>query len=77
MDGPRNCPTEWGKSYRERHISYDIIYMWTLKKKLYNEPIYKTNRITNVENTLLITKGENKLGDWDWHMYIIIYEIDN
>ena len=39
--------------------------MWNLKKKLYNEPIYKTNRITNVENKLLITKGENKLGDWD------------
>ena len=71
MDGPRNCPTEWGKSYRERHISYDIIYMWNLKKKLYNEPIYKTNRITNVENKLLITKAENKLGDWDWHMYIL------
>ena len=34
MDGPRNCPTEWGKSYRERHISYDIIYMWNLKKKI-------------------------------------------
>ena len=39
--------------------------MWNLKKKLYNELIYKTNRITDVENKLLITKGENKLGDWD------------
>ena len=32
-DGPREHPNEWNKSDRERQISYDIIYMWNLKKK--------------------------------------------
>ena len=27
---------------RERQISYDFSYMWNLKKKWYNELIYKT-----------------------------------
>ena len=42
MDGPRDCHTEWSKSARERQISYDIAYMWNLKKNGTNEPIYKT-----------------------------------
>ena len=42
MDGPKDCHTEWGKSDRERQISYDIAYMWNLKKNGTNEPIYKT-----------------------------------
>ena len=32
MNGPRDCHTEWSKSDRERQISYDITYMWYLKK---------------------------------------------
>ena len=43
MDGPRDCHTEWSKSDTERQISYDITYMWNLKKKKgTNELIYKT-----------------------------------
>ena len=34
VDVPRDCHTEWGKSDRERQISYDIIYTWNLKKKM-------------------------------------------
>ena len=30
-DGPRGCHTKWNKS--EKDISYDISYMWNLKKK--------------------------------------------
>ena len=41
IDGPRDCHTEWSKSDRERQVSYDIIYMWTLKKGT-NELTYKT-----------------------------------
>ena len=33
MNGPRDYHTKWSKSDRERQISYDIIYMWDLKKK--------------------------------------------
>ena len=32
MDGPRDDHTKWSKSDRERQISYDIAYMWNLKK---------------------------------------------
>ena len=32
MDGSRDCPSEWSKSDRKRQISYNIAYMWNLKK---------------------------------------------
>ena len=32
MDGARECHTESSKSNREGEISYDIPYMWTLKR---------------------------------------------
>ena len=34
MDGPRDYHTKWSKPDRERQISYDIAYMWTLKKMI-------------------------------------------
>ena len=34
---------------RERQIPYDIVYMWNLKYDT-NELIYKTNRLTDIEN---------------------------
>ena len=43
MDGPRDYQTKWSKPDRERWMSYDITYMWNLrrKKKDTNEFIYK------------------------------------
>ena len=41
LDGPRDCHTERSKSDREIQISYDISYMWNLKKGT-SELIYKT-----------------------------------
>ena len=41
MDGPRDSHTKWSKSDGERQISYDITYMWNLKKDT-NEYFYKT-----------------------------------
>ena len=32
MDGPRDYNTKWNKSDRGRQKSYDITYMWNLKK---------------------------------------------
>ena len=40
-DGPRNCHTEWRKSDKGREISFDIAYMWNLKRSDTNELIYK------------------------------------
>ena len=31
MDGRRDYHTKWNRSNRERHISYDITYIWNLK----------------------------------------------
>ena len=39
----------------QRQISY-IIYMWNLKKGT-NELTYKTERVTDVENKLMVTRG--------------------
>ena len=44
MDGPRDCHTEWLKSDREEEISYDILYMWDLKRNDTNELTHKTER---------------------------------
>ena len=40
--------------------------MWNLKYDT-NELIYKANRLTDIENKLMATKGEGgvKLGVWD------------
>ena len=47
MDGPGDYYTKWSKSDRERQVSYDIAYMWDLKKMNdTNELIYKTETDT-------------------------------
>ena len=42
MDASRDYHTKWSKPDREREISYDITFMWKLKKNDINELIYKT-----------------------------------
>ena len=41
MDGPKDYHTNWNKSGGKRQTSYDIPYMWNLKKTIKNEFIYK------------------------------------
>ena len=43
-----------------RQISYDITYMWNLKKwyKWTYLPIKNRNRLTDIENRLMVTKGQ-------------------
>ena len=62
MDLEISIPTE----LNQRQVSYDITYKWNLKKS------YKwtclQNRLTDVENKCMVTKGEevgNKLGGLD------------
>ena len=45
------------KSDKERQISYNIIYMWNQKNDT-NELIYKTETDSDIENKLMVTKGE-------------------
>ena len=41
---------------KHKQTPYDISYMWNLKYDT-NEPIYKTNRLTDIENRLVAAKG--------------------
>ena len=65
MDGPRDYHTKWSKSDRERQISYDIAYMWNLKEKKRHKWTYFKNRkrLTDIENKLMVTKGERGVGE--------------
>ena len=61
------------KSDRERQIPYDITYMGNLKYGT-NEAIYKTNRLTDTENRLVVTKEEGVWGRggmrvWSWCVF--------
>ena len=38
-------------------ISYGIPYMWNLKRNHTNELIYKTERLTDLENKLMVARG--------------------
>ena len=59
MDGPRDYHTKWSKSDRDKyHIN--ITYMWNLKTDT-NELVHKKrNRLTDIENKLMVIKGNSK-----------------
>ena len=80
MDGPRDCHTKQSKLNRERQILHDITYMWNVKKWYKWTYLCNGNRVTDVENRLMIISGErwgrDKLGE-ERHIYITIYKIDN
>ena len=79
MDGPRDYHTKWNKSGREKQISYNITYKWNLKKWYKWTYLQNRNRLTGIENKLMVTKGErggrDKLGVWDLQIHTIIYKI--
>ena len=58
MDRPRDCHSTEVKYH-------DITYMWNLKNDT-NDLIYKIEIVTDVENKLMVSKGEwGKLGYWN------------
>ena len=69
MDGPRDYYNKWSKPDREIQISYDITYVWNLKKNDTNELIYKTEIDPQTQKTnLWLPKGNGgrgKLRVWD------------
>ena len=60
MNGPRNYHIKWSKSARERQKSYDITYMWNLKKWHKWTYLQNRNRLTDIENKLMVTKGKGE-----------------
>ena len=57
--------TDWPKDYhiksdKERQISYGITYMSNLKNNWYKWTyLWNRNRLTDIENKLMVTKGES------------------
>ena len=62
MDGPRDYHTKWSKPDRERQISYDIDFMWNPKKTHKWTYLQGRNRPTDIDNKLMVTKGERRGG---------------
>ena len=62
----------------QRQISYDITYKWNLTKGYKWTYLQNRNRVTDVENKLMVpgVRGGDKLGDWDWHIHTTIYKTD-
>ena len=60
MDGSRDCHTESIKSDCE--VSYDVSYMQNLKRNDTDELIYKTERDSDLKNTVMVAgvKDERK-----------------
>ena len=54
MNGPRGYHAKWNKLDRERQIPYDLTYMWNLKQK--------SNRLTDTENKLVVTRRQGNEG---------------
>ena len=73
MIGPRDCHTEWNKSDRERQKSYDITYMWNLKKWGYEWTYPKQKQRYRCRKQTYghqgVRRGRDNLGGWDWHIH--------
>ena len=70
--------------YTKLSVKWTLPFFKNLKKmiQMTNGPIYKTEIESQVQKTnLRLQRGKDgkrdKLGDWDWHVYTIIYKIDN
>ena len=63
MVGPRGYHTKWCKPDRERQISDIIWYMWNLKKSYKWTYLQNWNRLTDIENKLMVPKGDRGMED--------------
>ena len=76
MDRPGDYHTKWSKSERERQISCDIIYMWSLKYDI-SEPIYRTETDLQTWKTDLWLPrgrggGEEMIGSFEVSRYRLL-----
>ena len=59
MDGLRDYHTKWNKSDRKIQISYDVTSMWPLKSWYKGTYLQNRNRLTDIENKVMVTKEGN------------------
>lgn len=70
-DGWRDCKTEQNKTEKDNYD--DITYMWNLKKWYKCIYLQNRNRVTDVENKFMVTKGERVRGGINWKIGTDIY----
>ena len=58
----------------QRQTSYETTYMWNLKRWYTWTYLQNRNRVTDVENKLMVTKGEKGVGI-NWKVEIDIYTL--
>ena len=76
MDGPRDYHPTWSKSNRERKISYDITYMWNLKKKMIKMNLFTKEKQTHrLREWIYGYRGEGWEGGIDWELGVDIYTL--
>ena len=69
IDGPRDYHTKWSQTEKDNYHMISLICQ--SKKRYTNKLVYKNrNRLTDIENQSLVTKGEtregrDKLEGWD------------
>ena len=61
----------------QRQISYDIAYMLNLKKWYKWTYLQNRNRLTDLENELMVTRGKGGGVVWNWHVHTAVFKIDN
>ena len=60
MDGPSDHHTRWNKSQKDKY--HMISLLSGIHKNDTSELIYKTKRLSDIENKFIVTKGEREGG---------------
>ena len=67
------------KSEKDKH--HGTAYMWSIKKWYKLTYLQNRNRLTDLENELMVTggrwRGRDRLGVWNWLVHTGIFKIDN
>ena len=58
MDGFRDYHTKWNKSDRKIQILYHVTSVWSLKSWYKGTYLQNRNRLTDIENKLMLSKGK-------------------
>ena len=71
--------TDWTKSERKGEISYDIPYIWNLKRNDTNELIYKTEKETHRLRkwTYGCLGRKDSWEVWEGHVHTAMFKMDN